>query len=133
MKNLRKTTPARHLTFIRIVSAMPLLAIGTQHLIGMVPMEPILEGAGFPLVSFFAITVPVLEVLMGLALVVGFYARVGALISLGIMVGAIYAHLVHDWADEPVLLLPVAVLLGTLQVLWSGAGAFSSDLVASDG
>ena len=131
MRELRRTKPVHHLAVIRVLCAIPLLGIGTQHLIGMAPMEPILEGANFPLVSFFALAVPILEILTGLALVMGFYARVGAFVVLGIMCGAIYAHVVHDWTDEPIILLPTAVLLGVLQVLWGGAGAFSSGLVAS--
>ena len=38
----------------------------------------------------------------------------GALVTLPTMGVAVYAHLVHDWADEPVIILPIAafVVLG---------------------
>lgn len=131
MDAIRKTRPALHLTVIRILSALPLLIIGTMHLVGQAPMLPILQGAGVVLPQLLASTVPILEVLAGLSLLIGFYARVGASITVVTMAGAIYSHWVHDWADEPVIILPIAVLVGVLQVLWGGAGAFSSDIAAS--
>lgn len=132
MINLRKTTPARHLTVIRSLSALPLILIGTQHVIGVAPIRPIIEGAMIPQPAFWSAIVPPLEVLAGLLLLIGLYARIGALITLPTMGVAIYAHLVHDWADEPTIILPIAVSLGVLQILISGAGAFSTDLAASE-
>lgn len=130
--NLRATTTAKHLTVIRGLAAIPLIGIGAQHLLGTAPMLPILESASIPGASLFAWLVPVLEVLTGLGLVVGFHARIQALIAGVIMVTAVYAHLVADWADEPVIILPVAVLVCLAQVLWGGAGAFSADLAAGE-
>lgn len=128
---LRKTSPAKHLTVLRVLAAIPLVGIGVQHLLGTAPIEPILEGAGFPFVAPLGIAVPVLEVIAGLLLVVGFYARPAALVSAVTMACAVYAHVAHDWADEPHILLPVAVFVCVAQVLWGGAGAFSADLAAA--
>ncbi len=127
----RRTTPEFSLLIIRILASIPLIAIGAQHLIGTAPMQPILEGAGFPLVAFFALLVPILEVIVGLAMAIGIFARVGAIVTVGIMAGAVYAHLQHDWQDEPVILLPLGVMIGALIIVWRGAGAFSADLAAS--
>lgn len=132
MINLRKTKPAKHLTVIRSLSALPLILIGAQHVIGTAPILPILEGAKIPQPIFFSYLVPPLEVVAGLLLLIGLYARIGALITLPTMGVAVYAHLVHDWAEEPTIILPIAVFLGVLQILVSGAGAFSTDLAASD-
>ena len=128
--NLRETRPAKHLAVLRLAAAVPLIGIGVQHLLGTAPMEPILEGAKIPLVALFAVLVPILEVVAGVGLVIGLYARIHALVAVLIMGVAVYAHLVHDWADEPVLLLPVAVGVFALQILWGGAGAFSTDLAS---
>lgn len=130
MPSWRNTRPAKHLTVIRVLIAVPLIGIGAQHLIGTAPMQPILEGANLPLATSLALVVPILEVLVGLALVIGLFARPAALLAIVTMAVAIYAHLVHDWADEPVLILPIAVMVGALQILVSGAGAFSTDLAA---
>ena len=132
MINLRKTGPAKHLTVIRSLCALPLILIGTQHLIGTAPILPILEGARIPQAVFFSYLVPPLEVLAGLLLLIGYCARLGALVTLPTMGVAVYAHLVHDWAEEPTIVLPIAVFVGVLQVLWGGAGAFSTDLAATD-
>ncbi len=131
MSNIRKTSPAIHLAVIRAASSIPLLFIGTLHLIGQAPMLPILEGANIPFAPFFAIAVPVLEVVAGASLLAGYFSRVGALIALVIMVVALYVHMMHDWADEPTLVLPIAVFAGVVQILWGGAGVFSSDIAAS--
>ena len=128
----RAPRPAHHLAVSRVVAAIPLIGIGAQHLLGMAPLEPILVGAGIPFSEPLGWIVPILEVLAGLALLIGGQARWGALISVVIMGVALYAHMVHDWADEPVILLPIVVFLGGLQVLWGGAGSFSADLAATD-
>ena len=129
---LRHTTSARHLALLRLVAAVPLVGIGAQHVLGSAPMLPILEGARFPLAAFFAVLVPWLEIAAGLSLAVGFFARPAALVSLVIMGAAVYAHVVHDWADEPVIVLPLVVALCVAQVLWGGARAFSIDFAASE-
>ncbi len=96
MINLRKTSAAKHLTAIRALSALPLIVIGVQHVIGTAPILPILEGARIPHPIFFSYIVPPLEVLAGLSLLIGLYARAGALITLPTMGVALYAHMVHD-------------------------------------
>ncbi|MEM1177582.1 MAG: DoxX family protein [Acidobacteriota bacterium] len=129
---LRQTSPAKHLAVLRLVAAVPLIGIGAQHILGTAPMLPILEGAQFPLAAFFAVLVPWLEIIAGVGLVLGFFARPAALTALVIMGAAVYAHAVHDWVDEPVIILPLAVAICCAQILWGGAGGFSIDLVASD-
>ncbi|MEM6794553.1 MAG: DoxX family protein [Acidobacteriota bacterium] len=130
--NIRQTSTARHLTVLRIIAAIPLIGIGAQHILGTAPMFPILEGANFPMAEFLAQLVPILEVVAGVSLVLGLYARISALTSIVIMIAAVYAHVVHDWPDEPVIVLPLGVAVCCSQVLWGGAGGFSADLVASD-
>ncbi|MEM7582187.1 MAG: DoxX family protein [Acidobacteriota bacterium] len=131
MTRLRKTKPVIHLAVIRAISSLPLLIIGTLHLIGQAPLMPILEGAEIPFPTFFAAIVPILQVAAGLSLLIGFYSRLGAVTALVIMAVAMYAHMMHDWADEPTIVLPIAVFVGVLQILWGGAGVFSSDIAAS--
>ena len=77
-----------------------------------------------------ATVAPLAEILAGLLLVSGGFARVGGLLAAATMVVALYAHVVADWADEPPVALPLAVLAGALYVLVRGAGAFSLDAAA---
>ena len=109
----------------RILAAAPLLLIGLQHLSGAAPMLPILEGAGFPSPELGAIVAPIVEVAGGLLLLIGLFARLGGLLAIGSMAGALYAHLTFNWADEPPLLLPIAVLVFASLVVFGGPGRFA--------
>lgn len=109
----------------RILAAAPLLLIGIQHLTGAAPMQPILEGAGFPSPELGATLAPIVEVAGGALLLTGLFARLGGLLALGSMAGALYAHLNFDWADEPPLLLPIAVAVFAALVVLGGAGSFA--------
>jgi putative oxidoreductase len=132
-EDIRATKPYRHTLLPRIVAGAPLLGIGLAHvLVPEAPMGPLVEAAGFP---FDAIVSPVavaVEIVAGLSLLLGLWARVGAFLAIPAMLGAVYAHLVIDvWPNgpenEPPVALPVAVMLCAAYVLWRGAGRWSLD------
>ena len=112
----------RHVAVIRILISLPLIGIGFMHLVGAAPLLPILEGAGIPFPELNAVVAPVVQVLAGLMLLTGFGVRIGALLALGTMVGALVAHVRFDWADEPPIVLPLMVMAGASYVLLRGAG-----------
>jgi uncharacterized membrane protein YphA (DoxX/SURF4 family) len=77
------------------------------------------------------------EIGVGVALMLGLFARLAGLIVIGIMVVATYVHLVVDdpslfplQPSEPIV--PVAVMVMTAYVVWRGAGAWSQDLKATE-
>jgi putative oxidoreductase len=116
-----------------VVAGVPLLGIGLMHVfVPAAPMRPLVEAAGLP---FAAVVSPVgvaIEIVAGLSLLLGLWARVGALLAIPTMLGAIYAHLVIGvWPNgpenEPPIVLPVAVLACAGYVLWRGAGRWSFD------
>lgn len=111
----------------RVIAGLPLAGINTMHLTGQAPIRPILEGAGVPFVGLNAVLAPLLGLLAGLSLLAGAYVRVGSFLALGFSVVAIYTHLVHDWADEPPIVLPIVILLCAAWILPKGAGAWSVD------
>ena len=113
------------LTLLRLVAAVPLLGIGIQHLTGSAPILPIIEGAGMPFPELSAQAAPIAEVVAGAMLLLGIFPRLGGLIACGSMAGAIYAHLNHDWEDEPSIVIPIAVLVCSLLVIVAGPGAFA--------
>ena len=125
------TTASKVPFAIRIVAGLPLLLISIQHATGMAPMKPILEGAGIPMADLNATVAPIFEIIAALLLLAGFYARIGALITMGAMTMATYSHLVFDWADEPPVALPIVIFLAAGYILLKGAGAFSLDLKRS--
>jgi len=130
---IRATSPHRHLLLVRIVAGAPLLGLGLAHaLVPEAPMGPLVEAAGIPFAGLVAPVGVALEIVTGLLLLLGLWARIGGLLAIPVMLGAIYAHLVIDvWPNgpenEPPLALPIAVLLGAAYVAWRGPGRWSFD------
>lgn len=130
---LRATAPHRHTLLPRVVGGVPLLGIGIVHVIDPTsPMGPLVEGAGFPLAEVISPAAVAVEILAGLSLLLGLWARLGALLAIPTMLGAVYAHLVIGvWPNgpdkEPPLFLPIAVAVAAGYVLWRGAGRWSLD------
>jgi len=92
-----------------------------------------LAAAGIPFQELNRWLVPVVEVVVGATLLRGFHARLSAVVVLGLMTVATYAHLV---VDDPALfplqptapIIPGVVILLALFVLVRGGGAGSMDL-----
>jgi putative oxidoreductase len=118
---------------LRVVAGVPLLGIGLAHVVvAEAPMRPLVEAAGFPLAAVVSPVAVAAEIAAGTLLLLGLWARVGALLAIPTMIGAVYAHLVIDvWPNgpenEPPLALPIVVLLAAAVVLWRGAGRWSCD------
>lgn len=130
---LRATGPYRHLLLARIVAGVPLLGIGLAHVFAAeAPMRPLVEAAGFPLAAVVSPVAVAIEIVAGLSLLLGLWARVGGILAVPVMLGAVYAHLVIDvWPNgpenEPPLALPIAVMVAAAYVVWRGAGRWSLD------
>jgi putative oxidoreductase len=131
---IRATGPRRHLLLARIVAGVPLLGLGLAHvLVPEAPMRPLVEAAGIPFAGVVSPLGVAVEIVAGLSLLLGLWARVGGFLALPVMLGAVYAHLVIDvWPNgpenEPPIALPVAVLICAAYVLWRGPGRWSLDL-----
>lgn len=136
-QSVTKTCSNPALGVARIVAGLPLLAFGLMHLSGAAPMKPLLEAAGLPLVDVNAVLAPVAQVLAGALLIGGFYARVGAAIAIGTMLGAIYTHIQipsDAWPttnggpeEPPLIFVAIAVAVLSVWVLVGGAGRWSID------
>lgn len=121
----------------RVIAGLPLLVFGVMHLSGAAPMRPILEAAGMPMPEVGAVVAPIVQVVGGLSLISGAFARIGALLAIGSMLGAIYAHLQipsDGWPESnggpqepPLIYLAVAIALLSLVTLVVGAGRWSID------
>ena len=134
---LQSNRGERHIILPRLVSGLPLLAIGLAHVFNpSTPMMPLVEAADLPAAAILSPIAVAAEILAGTLLLLGAYARLGALLAIPTMAVAFYAHLVIDvWpngaSNEPPVLLPLAVLACATYVLWRGAGAWSIDSVLS--
>jgi putative oxidoreductase len=130
----RSTDPYRHVLVARFVAGVPLFAIGLAHvLVTEAPMRPLVEAAGFPVPALLSPLGVAAEIVAAASLLLGLWARIGAVLAIPTMLGAVYAHLVIDvWPNgaenEPPLILPIAVILAAAYVLWRGAGRWSIDI-----
>ncbi len=133
-------TPATHdgpdrpyLVVPRVIAGLPLLAIGLMHLMDpALGMRPLVEGAGIPFAGVVAPVAVAAEIVAGISLLLGLWARLGALLGVATMIAAVYSHLVIDvWPNgaenEPPLALPIVVGVAAALVAWRGAGRWSFD------
>ena len=97
-----------------------------------------LVAAELPLYQITYWGVPFLEILLGVVLAIGIFARPASLLVIGIMIVATYVHIVVDdpalfplQPDKPII--PIAVIAMSIVTLWRGAGAWSIDLKARQG
>lgn len=133
VERIRRTRPYRYTLLLRVVAGAPLLGIGLAHVLAPeAPMRPLVEAAGIPFAVVVSPVAVAIEVVAGLSLLLGLWARIGALLAIPTMLGAIYAHLVIGvWPNgpenEPPIGLPVAVAVCAGLVLWKGAGRWSAD------
>ena len=138
---LTKTTNQRHIAIIRIVAGAPLLMFGIMHLTGAMPMKPLVEAAGLPMPGITAIIAPLAQILAGILLLSGAFARVGAIVAIATMFGAVVTHIKipsggwpipledapHANPYIPMLLFAVIIILFSAYVIFKGAGAWSVD------
>ena len=94
-----------------------------------------LTAAQLPLPGLSMLIIPWLELLLGIVLLIGFHTRAASIVVMGIMLVATYVHfVVGDPALFPLQpsapIIPIAVILMNLYILWRGAGAWSLDLKA---
>ena len=136
VRRLRQTSDDSFAGAIRMALGALFLMTGVMKL--AVPMlgEAFfgqLVASGIPMVWLMKWVVPIVEIAAGLALLVGAFARVVALVIIGIMSVAAYVHLVVDdptmfplQPNEPVVPLAVMAMAGYL--IWRGGGSGSVDL-----
>jgi uncharacterized membrane protein YphA (DoxX/SURF4 family) len=136
MRDVRRTTDDSFAGAIRMALGALFLMTGVMKL--AVPMladafSGQLVAAGIPMVWLAKWAVPVAESGAGLALFVGAFTRIVALVIIGIMAVAAYVHLGVDNAamfplqpNEPVV--PLAVMAMAAYLVWRGGGRGSVDL-----
>ena len=136
VRDLRRTSDDSVAGAIRMALGALFLMTGVMKL--AVPMlseafSGQLVAAGIPLIWLAKWAVPLLEIGAGLALLVGVFTRIVALVIIGIMSVAVYVHLVVEdpsmfplQPNEPVV--PVAVMAMAAYLVWRGGGSGSVDL-----
>jgi len=139
MNLLCQTSSSKIPVVVRVIAGAILLFFGVMHAVGAAPMQPLVEKAGLPAPGAAAFLGTAGEIVAGLLLLSGAFARVGAVIAIGTMVGALLTHIripSDEWpqpdgtaGQEPMFLMVLAVLiiLGSIFLAWQGAGAWSVD------
>ncbi|MCH9057618.1 MAG: DoxX family protein [Planctomycetes bacterium] len=146
---IRKTCGCRHMIVPRLLAGLPLTAFGVMHLTGAMPMRPLLEAAGIPAPGLMAIVAPLAQLVAGLLLLSGAFARIGGMLAAGAMVGAIMTHVKipnDQWPvpttdatqgpwPEPTFMMYLAILIAlcSVYVLVRGGGAWSIDIRSRKG
>ena len=136
IENIRKTSDDRVAASIRWLLGILFVMTGVMKLV--VPMlaeawSGQLIAAGLPLYTISLWSVPFIEIGVGIAIAAGLYARMAALVIIGIMTVATYVHVV---VGDPALfplqpsepIIPLGVILLSLYILWKGGGTGSRDL-----
>jgi len=130
MKNIRKTAPNNTVGIIRIMLGIIFLMTGIMKLF-LADFEAAwsiqLVESEIPFYAFNYWFVPMLEILLGIILSLGYYSRIGALLILPIMLVAIYVHLtVSNPAAFPAQpqepYIPIAIVTLSLIVMNRGGG-----------
>jgi uncharacterized membrane protein YphA (DoxX/SURF4 family) len=117
------------LRVLRIVVSLPLLFFGVLHLVNTTVLREIQVAAGLPLVYMNSLLVPLVEIVAGVLLLVGFLTRLGAVLAFCLLVPAVLVTLqVADGSEGPgvpTLAVPVtlAVALFFLALLGGGPGS----------
>ncbi len=138
---LRTTSDEKFTGAIRLMLALIFLMTGVMKL--AVPSLAAawsgqLLAAELPFYALTRWTVPIVEIAVGAVLAAVVFARLASLVVVGIMVPAIYVHMVVDdpslfplQPNEPII--PIGVMMMATLVVWRGAGAWSADLKHSAG
>jgi uncharacterized membrane protein YphA (DoxX/SURF4 family) len=139
MASIQETTDNKLAGSLRLLLAVLFVMTGTMKLVVPVLSEAWsgqLLAAGLPFYELSRWGVPFLEILIGVVLGVGFFVRPAAVVVIGIMVVAVYVHVVVDdpslfplQPSEPII--PLAVIAMCLYLLWRGGGSWSKDLAAT--
>ncbi len=137
-ENVRNTSDEKLAGVVRLLLAVIFVMAGVMKLVVPVLAEAWsgqLLAASLPFYTLTRWAVPFVEIAVGVALTVGTHARLASIIVMGIMVPAMYVHLV---VDDPTLFplqpsepfIPLIVLVMSAYIVWRGAGAWSADLRA---
>ena len=139
MKDIRKTTPDKMISIVRLMLGIVFIMTGIMKLTladYSTAWAIQLTEANIPFFKFNYWFVPVFEVLLGLILLIGYYSRIAALTVLPVMFVATYVHLTVDnpaafpsQPQEPYA--PIVIIILSIFILIKGAGEWSMDISKS--
>jgi uncharacterized membrane protein YphA (DoxX/SURF4 family) len=130
-QRLQQTTPRKIVLLPRLLAGIPLVALSAMHFMKPQHFRDILTAARVPMVEAAVWAGSSAEMLGGVLLLTGFFARVGGMLGVGTMVAAILTTVrlasLPDAPTVPPLPLPIMVLVASAVVVVLGGGAWSGD------
>ena len=131
MPTLQQTTPRKIILLPRLFAGVPLVVFSAMHFMNLQHLRDILTAAGMPMVEVNVWAASSAEMLGGVLLLTGFFARVGGLLGVGTMMPAILTTVtlagLPDAPTVPPLPVPSMVLVASTIVMVLGGGAWSGD------
>ena len=131
MPTLQQTTPRKIILLPRLFAGVPLVVFSAMHFMNPEHFRSILTAAGVPMVEVNVWAASAAEMLGGVLLLTGFFARVGGLLGVGTMMPAILTTVrlasLPDAPTVPPLPVPSMVLVASTIVMVLGGGAWSGD------
>jgi uncharacterized membrane protein YphA (DoxX/SURF4 family) len=131
MQRLQWTTPRKIILLPRLLAGVPLVLLSAMHFMNPDHFRDILTAAGVPMVELNVWAASSAEMLGGVLLLTGFFARVGGLLGVVTMVPAILTTVrlasLSGAPMVPPLPLPIMVLVASTVILVVGGGAWSVD------
>jgi uncharacterized membrane protein YphA (DoxX/SURF4 family) len=119
------------LLLLRVVVGLPLMFFGVLHLVSPGLVHEIVAAAGLPMITLHSLLVPLVEILAGALLLVGFLTRLGAVLAFGVVVAAVLVTLqVAEGSAAPplpTLALPVTLAVASFFLALLGGGSGSID------
>ena len=131
MQRLQQTTPRKIILLPRLFAGVPLVVFSAMHFMNPQHLREILTAGGVPMVEVNIWAASSAEMLGGVLLLTGFFARVGGLLGVGTMMPAILTTVrlasLPDAPTVPPLPVPIVVLVASTIVMVLGGGAWSGD------
>jgi uncharacterized membrane protein YphA (DoxX/SURF4 family) len=136
MQALRQTPRWKIILLPRLLAGVPLVVFSALHFMNPQHLRDILTAGGVPMVEVNVWAASSAEMLGGVLLLTGFFARVGGMLGVGTMVPAILTTVrlasLPDTPSVPPLPLPIMVLVASAVVVVLGGGAWSGDARRSE-
>jgi len=146
MKKLQQTTDKAFPIVPRLIAGGILTFFSLKHFGDPQHFANIMTAAGFPMVELNVWAASATELIAGILLLTGFFARIGGLLGIATMVPAVIATLTIAGLDPtnlpggltevpfvPPLPLPIVTMLMSIIVLIVGGGKFSVDKIMTAG
>ena len=131
MQRLQQTKPWKIMVLPRLLAGVPLVVFSAMHFMYPQHFRDILSASGVPMVDVSVWAASSAEMLGGILLLTGFFARVGGLLGIVTMAPAIVVTIqlarVPNPPFVPPLPVPIVVVLAAAVVLLLGGGAWSAD------